>query len=144
MRGSAELDIRKLHSLLWDFWQFWGSLTFCWWFGSADPYLCLTDPDPTPFFSDFKDAKNFNLQALFQSAQKIYKKREGSGARSGSGSGARSGSGSVHPIKGSGSGRPKHMRILRIRIPYTDYWNTILLTFHSIKLSMNSTLITKN
>jgi hypothetical protein len=23
----------------------------------ADPYLWLTDPDPTPFFSDFKEAK---------------------------------------------------------------------------------------
>ncbi len=78
------------------------------------------DPDPTteptPFFSDFKDGKNFLLkhffslnnmhtgtsssvleinfllkfcvknivlQALFQSAQHIYEKREGSGAGSG-------------------------------------------------------------
>ncbi len=24
--------------------------------GSADPYLLLMDPDPTPFFSDLKDA----------------------------------------------------------------------------------------
>jgi hypothetical protein len=26
-------------------------------FGSADPHLLLMDPDPIPFFSDFKDAK---------------------------------------------------------------------------------------
>jgi hypothetical protein len=64
-------------------------------------------PDPTPFFNDFKDVKNIffiffycNLstgtssssfcgkilfcQALFQSAQHIEGKREGSGAGSGS------------------------------------------------------------
>jgi hypothetical protein len=61
-------------------------------------------PDPTPFFTDLKDAKknifsiffSHNLptstsssvyvisQALFQSAQHIYEKREGSGAGSGS------------------------------------------------------------
>jgi hypothetical protein len=39
--------------------QCWGSVAF--WCGSADPYLCLMDPDltpdPTTFFSDFKDAK---------------------------------------------------------------------------------------
>jgi hypothetical protein len=39
--------------------QCWGSVTF--WrgsgTGSADPYLWLMDPDLTPFFSDFKDAK---------------------------------------------------------------------------------------
>jgi hypothetical protein len=76
------------------------------------------DPDPTPFFIDFKDAKknifsyfflficpqanhlqykkffakilckNDILQALYQSAQHIYEKIEGSG----SGAGARSGS----------------------------------------------------
>jgi hypothetical protein len=56
------------------------------------------DPDPTSFFSDFKDAKriffhifflspspvlkikvfakNFILQALFQSVQNLYEKRE--------------------------------------------------------------------
>ncbi len=65
------------------------------------------DPDPTPFFSDFKDAKKkfhifsytlptgtlssvlkisvfakilFILQSLFQSAQHFYKKREGPGS----------------------------------------------------------------
>ncbi len=51
---------------------------------------------------------NFILQALFQSAQHIYKKREGSGARS------------VPLTNGSESGRPKNMRILRIRIPNTS------------------------
>jgi hypothetical protein len=51
------------------------------------------------------------LQALFQSAQHIYEKREGSGA------------GSVPLTYGSRSGRPKKLRILRIRIriPNTVY-----------------------
>jgi hypothetical protein len=33
----------------------------CWGSGSADPCLRLMDPvpDPTPFFSDFRDAKFF-------------------------------------------------------------------------------------
>jgi hypothetical protein len=37
--------------------QCWGFVTF--WCGSEspDPYLLLMDPDPTPFFIDFKDAK---------------------------------------------------------------------------------------
>ncbi len=47
--------------------QCWGPLTF--WSGStsgsADPYLWLKEPDPTPdplpFFGDFKEAKNFFL-----------------------------------------------------------------------------------
>jgi hypothetical protein len=52
--------------------------------------------------------------ALFKSAQHLYEKREGSGARSEP----------VPLINGSGSGRPKNMRILRnllirIRIPNT-------------------------
>jgi hypothetical protein len=46
------------------------------------------------------------LQALFQSAQHIYEKREGSG----------SGSVSLTNGSGSGSGRPQNIRILRIRI----------------------------
>ncbi len=33
-----------------------GSVGDPWYFG-ADPYLWLMDPDPTPFFSDFKDEK---------------------------------------------------------------------------------------
>ncbi len=87
-----------------------------------------SSPDPTPFFIDFKDAKKnffsifffltfpqaYHLQskkfdflhALFQSAQNIYEKREGSV----------SGSGSIPLTNGSGSGRPKNMRILRIPI----------------------------
>ncbi len=74
-------------------------------------------PDPTPFFSDhrhitylqsslnflLKFCVNFNLSALFQSAQHIYENWEGSGA------------GAV--LWGSGSGRPKNMRI---RTPNTD------------------------
>ncbi len=30
-------------------WQCWGSVTFWYGSGSSDPYLGLTDPDPTPF-----------------------------------------------------------------------------------------------
>jgi hypothetical protein len=72
------------------------------------------DPDPTPdpisLLIDFKDAKNIIflntffclnviLQSLFQFAQHIYEKREGSGA------------GSATLTNGSGSGRPKNKRI---------------------------------
>ncbi len=60
------------------------------------PCLWLTDTYPTPFFSDFKDAKknyflSYNLHAgimsliycfRFQSAQHLYEKRKGSGSRS--------------------------------------------------------------
>jgi hypothetical protein len=109
------------------------------------PDLYLT-PDPTHIFNDFKDVqKNYFFlifflylptgtsysvlkiyfllqffvkiifcQALFQSAQDIYEKREGSG------SGAGFGSRSAPLINGSGSGRPKNMRILRIRILTLD------------------------
>jgi hypothetical protein len=73
--------------------------------GSPDPYLWLMypdpgpTPDPTPFFNDFKDVKKIIFiffsfpqsllklcvkmlfcQALFQSTEHIYGKREGSGA----------------------------------------------------------------
>jgi hypothetical protein len=51
----------------------------------------------------------FYLQALFQPAQHIYEKREGSRAGSG------------HLTNKSVSGRPKNKRILRIRIPNTTY-----------------------
>jgi hypothetical protein len=53
------------------------------------------------------------MQGLFQSAQHLNKKKRGSG------SGAGAGAGSV-PLT-NGSGRPKNMRILgiRIRIPNT-------------------------
>jgi hypothetical protein len=81
----------------------------------------IRNPDPTPFFSDFKDAKqnsyfflitiwsilkikilckNFILQAFLQYSQHLYEKREE-----------------------SRSGRPKNLRILRIRISNTGtYW----------------------
>jgi hypothetical protein len=51
----------------------------------------------------------FILHGLFQSAQHLYEKREGSGARSGS----------IPLTNGFGSGRPENMGILRIRIPNT-------------------------
>jgi hypothetical protein len=47
VRAYAEISLR----------QCWGSLTFLCGSGSPDPHLSLIDPDPTPFFSDFKDAK---------------------------------------------------------------------------------------
>jgi hypothetical protein len=49
----------------------------------------------------------FILQALLQSSQHIYEKREGSGARYGLGSG----SGSAPLTNESGSGRPKNIGI---------------------------------
>jgi hypothetical protein len=84
-------------------------------------------PDLTPFFCDFKDAKKlifyifflitypqahivslkFNFYQNFASI--IYEKREGSGA------------GSI-PLT-NGFGRPKNMRILRLRIPNNAYRN---------------------
>jgi hypothetical protein len=70
-------------------------------------------PDPTPFFSDFKDAMlkfgvNLILQALFQSAQHLYEEREGS----------RDVAGSAPLTNRSGSGTAKN---IRIRIPNTDF-----------------------
>jgi hypothetical protein len=56
---------------------------------------------------------NFILQALFQSTQHLYEKREASGA----------GYGSVPLTNGSGSGRPKNMRILRICILIPQHWS---------------------
>ncbi len=107
--------------------------------GSRDPYLWLVDPDPAPtpdpdptpdpFFHIFflitcphahhlqskklnfllKFVLKFNFAGLFQFAQHIYEKREGSG------------SGSAPLTNGSGSGRPKSMRLLRIRIPNNGF-----------------------
>jgi hypothetical protein len=49
--------------------QCWGSVTFCCGSGSVDPYLWLTDPDPTPdptpFFSNFQDAKKKKNYFIF-------------------------------------------------------------------------------
>jgi hypothetical protein len=85
-----------------------------------DPDL---DPDPTPnttpFFNDFKDAKNYFFSIFFShnlpagtltsvlNLIKLFEKREGSG--------------SVLKTNGSGSGcwRPRNMWILRVRIPKT-------------------------
>jgi hypothetical protein len=92
-------------------------------------------PDPTPFFIDFKDAKNifflhifflitcpqahhiqskkinfvlkFYFLGIISVRSNIYEKREGSG------------SGSAPLSNGSESGRPKNMRILGIQIPNT-------------------------
>ncbi len=107
--------------------QCWGSVTF--WCGSgsgsSDPYLWLMDPDPTGTSSSVKNLifllKSLCLNVILQSAQHIYEKKEGYGA------------GSVPLTNGSGSGRPKNMRILRIRI---RFWIRILNTaqieqFHS-------------
>jgi hypothetical protein len=59
------------------------------------------------------------MQALFQSAQHLYRKREGSE----SGAGSRS-----TPLtngSGSGSGMPKNMQILRIWIPNTGFSSSL-------------------
>jgi hypothetical protein len=68
------------------------------------------------------------LHALFQSAQHLYEKREGSGSgagsRAGSVSRAGSSSGSIPLTNGSGSARPKNIRIPKhfsnLRICNTD------------------------
>jgi hypothetical protein len=60
------------------------------------------DPDPTPDLIIDPQAH----YCIFQSAQHLYEKREGSGARS------------IPLTNGSGSMRPENMRV-RIRIPNT-------------------------
>ncbi len=65
-RLPAEKIRNKKASDIWK--QFWGSVSFWCGSGSTDLYLWLTapDPDPTSFFSDFKDAKeNFCVKILF-------------------------------------------------------------------------------
>jgi hypothetical protein len=66
-------------------WQFWDP----WHFGvDPDPHLWLMDPtpNPTPFLSDFKDAKIFLFiffLIIYPQGQYLqsYEKKEGSGAR---------------------------------------------------------------
>jgi hypothetical protein len=65
------------------------------------------DPDPAPLFSDFMDAKKIFIFLIF------CEKREGFGA------GFRSGSVPLTNGSGSGTWRPKNMRI-QIWIPNTD------------------------
>jgi len=74
----------------------------------------------------------FNLQALSQSPQHLYEKRKGS----------RAGSGSVRLTNGSGSGRRRNMRI--IRIPNTvcetqALWKSDML--HLQESSRRSTIV---
>jgi hypothetical protein len=64
------------------------------------------------------------LQILFQSAQHIYEKREGSGSVSSA----------VLLTNGSGSWRPKNMRILRIRIPNNGIDTKKSLCYLSVEL----------
>ncbi len=114
------------------FFQCWESVTFWSGSGSADSYLWLTDPDPTPFFSDFKDANNhyfhvtypqysvFSLSGLkiYFFAKILFCKRYFSPLN-------------TSPLtNGSGSGRSKNMRILliRIQIPNTVF---LLIQLHS-------------
>ncbi len=35
------------------------------WIWIRRPYVWLTDPNPTPFFSDFKDAKQYSIFSYF-------------------------------------------------------------------------------
>jgi hypothetical protein len=110
-------------------------------------------PDPTPFFGDFKDAffsyffsyslpagtlssflkYNFLLKCCitilfckpYFSLRHHYEKREESGSES------------IRLTNGSGSGRPKNMRILRIRIPNTgSHSNEIASKYSSIKMTV--------
>ncbi len=104
-----------------------------------DPGFRISDwPDPTPFYSDLKDAKKYllrtypqahSLQSLvycfkdkfcvkilfgkhyFSPLNTFMRKWKGSGT----------GAGSIHLNNRSGSGRPKNMRILLIRIPNTAF-----------------------
>jgi hypothetical protein len=119
-RVLMKKNLKVLHSLL-----FWRSVTF--WYGSESVYpysdywilllssVTLRMPKKFIFFSytltlrhiifsrlssalKIKLVLKFFLQALFQSAQHLYEKRDGSG--------------SVLQTNGSGSGRPKNMPIL--------------------------------
>ncbi len=70
------MRLAKFKCWVWNY-QCWGSLTFWCGSGSGDPYFRLMDPDssptpdPIPFFSNFKDAKNYNIYYL-QSKKLIF------------------------------------------------------------------------
>jgi hypothetical protein len=63
LNSFAVVAIGSTPHLHQSFSQCWGSVTFWCGSGPVDPYLLLMDPDPTPdptpFFSDFKDAKKY-------------------------------------------------------------------------------------
>ncbi len=88
------------------------------WCGSVspDPYLWLLDPDPTPFSIDFKDAKQNVVSYFFlitcPKADHVQTKKFNFLLKF-------CVYGSAPLNNGSESGRPKNMRILRIRIPNT-------------------------
>jgi hypothetical protein len=75
--------------------------------------------------------KIFFLQSLFQSTQYPYEKREGAGSRS------------IPLTNESKSGRPKNVRILRIRIPNTgfgvDFFNVTIIS--TVQQNTHSILI---
>ncbi len=132
--SSLLLSVASRQSLIWKakHLQCRESVTF--WCGSGSALLCLwlmePDPDPTPFFSNFKGAKKlffcvffsyfyiiFSLRNLifccnYVFAQQLYEKRERSrfGTRSGS----------IPLTNGSGSRRPKNMRIRITLAPGQD------------------------
>jgi hypothetical protein len=61
----------------------------------------------------------------------VYEKKEGSGA----------GPGSVPLTNGSGSGRPKNMRILRFRIPNTGKEEVVKISLALLKKEKNDLIM---
>jgi hypothetical protein len=106
--------------------------------GSTDPDLRIricgsvpqsygpdSDPDPVLFVSDLQDAKQNSRNQGFSY---FFCLIEGSGSESGS----------VLLTNGSGSGRPKNLRIFRIGIQKTAmlYWNSIAKSYRTWKPSL--------